>query len=98
MAFGALEPGLQTGFCADTGGGWSTAPPVRPRLASSTPCPTSFSDEDAVMVEPTACAVHAALSAGVDAGDIVAVVGAGTLGLTTAAALHHLVRPARPAR
>ena len=25
IAFGHLEPGLQTGFCADTGGGWSTA-------------------------------------------------------------------------
>ena len=25
VAFGAIEPGLQTGFCADTGGGWSTA-------------------------------------------------------------------------
>ena len=39
------------------------------------------------MVEPTACAVHAALSAGVDAGDVVAVVGAGTLGLAVVAAL-----------
>jgi threonine dehydrogenase-like Zn-dependent dehydrogenase len=24
VAFGHLEPGLQTGFCSDTGGGWST--------------------------------------------------------------------------
>ena len=24
IAFGHLEPGLQSGFCADTGGGWST--------------------------------------------------------------------------
>ena len=45
------------------------------------------------MVEPTACAVHAALSAGVAAGDTVAVIGAGTLGLAMVAALHHLVRP-----
>ncbi|HLH27371.1 MAG TPA: zinc-binding dehydrogenase, partial [Acidimicrobiales bacterium] len=57
----------------------------------------AFSDEDAVMVEPTACAVHAALSAGVRADDLVAVLGAGTLGLLTVAALHHLVRPAEPA-
>ena len=34
-----LEPGLQTGFCCDTGGGWSTLD-GRPR-ASSTPCPTT---------------------------------------------------------
>ena len=45
------------------------------------------------MVEPTACAVHAVLSAGVADGDVVAVVGAGTLGLACTAALHHLVRP-----
>jgi threonine dehydrogenase-like Zn-dependent dehydrogenase len=55
--------------------------------------PDDFSDEAAVMVEPTACAVHAALSGGVRVGDTVAVIGAGTLGLTTVAALHHVVRP-----
>ncbi len=25
IAFGHIRPGLQTGFCADTGGGWSTS-------------------------------------------------------------------------
>jgi len=25
LAFGHIRPGLQTGFCADTGGGWSTS-------------------------------------------------------------------------
>ncbi len=25
LAFGCVEPGLQTGFCCDTGGGWGTA-------------------------------------------------------------------------
>jgi threonine dehydrogenase-like Zn-dependent dehydrogenase len=55
--------------------------------------PEALSDQDAVMIEPTACAVHAALSAGIAAGDLIAVVGAGTLGLTTVAALHRLVRP-----
>ena len=46
------------------------------------------------MIEPTACAVHAALDAEVDAGDRVAVLGAGTLGLCTVAALAHLSAPA----
>ena len=32
LAFGDLAPGLQTGFCADTGGGWSTAGAGGPRL------------------------------------------------------------------
>ena len=66
----------------------------RPRAPSSIAVPDAFTDEDAVMVEPTACAVHAALSAGVEADDVVAVIGAGTLGLATVAALDHLCGPA----
>ena len=92
MAFGDLRPGLQTGFCADTGGGWSTAP-LDAHASQLHAVPESFTDDDAVMVEPTACAVHAVLSAGVDGDDVVAVIGAGTLGLACTAALHHLVRP-----
>ena len=92
VAFGDLEPGLQTGFCAGTGGGWSTAGLVA-HASQLHRVPEGFSDEDGVIVEPTACAVHAALSAGVGGGDLVAVIGAGTLGLATVAALHHLVRP-----
>jgi len=94
-AFGQLAPGLQTGFCTDTGGGWSTAGLVA-HASQLHAVPDGLSDEDAVMVEPTACGVHAVLSAGVAAGDTVAVVGAGTLGLTTVAALHHVVRPTTP--
>jgi threonine dehydrogenase-like Zn-dependent dehydrogenase len=92
VAFGHLAPGLQIGFCADTGGGWSTAGLVA-HAVQLYPVPADLSDEDAVMVEPTACAVHAALGAGVQPGDQVAVVGAGTLGLTTVAALRHLTSP-----
>jgi threonine dehydrogenase-like Zn-dependent dehydrogenase len=92
LAFGDLSPGLQTGFCADTGGGWSAAGLVA-HSSQLHSVPDAFSDEDAVIVEPTACAVHAALSGGIQPDDTVAVVGAGTLGLATIAALHHLVRP-----
>jgi threonine dehydrogenase-like Zn-dependent dehydrogenase len=95
LAFGILAPGLQTGFCTDTGGGWSTAP-LMAHASQLHAVPDALSDEDAVMIEPTACAVHAALSAHVAEGDLVAVVGAGTLGLTTVAALHHVVRPTGP--
>lgn len=92
VAFGHLAPGLQIGFCADTGGGWSTAGLVA--HASQLYAVTDvLSDEDAVLVEPTACAVHAALRSGVVPGDTVAVVGAGTLGLVFLAALRHLTRP-----
>jgi threonine dehydrogenase-like Zn-dependent dehydrogenase len=45
------------------------------------------------MVEPAACAVHAALAAEVGDDAVVAVLGAGTLGLATVAALRHLSPP-----
>jgi threonine dehydrogenase-like Zn-dependent dehydrogenase len=92
VAFGEIEPGLQTGFCATTGGGWSTAGLVA-HASQLHAIPDTFSDADGVIVEPTACAVHAAMSAAITSGAVVAVIGAGTLGLTVVAALHHLVRP-----
>lgn len=92
VAFGHLAPGLQIGYCADTGGGWSAAGLVA-HTTQLHLVPNELTDEEAVMVEPTACAVHAALGAGVEAGDTVAVIGAGTLGLTTIAALRHLTQP-----
>lgn len=84
IAFGHLAPGLQSGFCCDTGGGWSESMVAHPDQLVAVP--DSLSDEAAVMVEPTACAVHAAAAVDVDAGPV-AVIGAGTLGLLTLAAL-----------
>jgi threonine dehydrogenase-like Zn-dependent dehydrogenase len=92
VAFGHLSPGLQIGYCADTGGGWSAGGLVA-HEAQLHPVPDSLSDEDAVMVEPAACAVHAAVAAGVEASHTVAVLGAGTLGLCTVAALAHVAAP-----
>lgn len=87
IAFGHLEPGLQTGYCRDTGGGWSTRMVAHPSQLVAVP--EDLSDEAAVMVEPTACAVHAAdMVTGLNP-DSVAVIGAGTLGLLTVAALRH---------
>jgi threonine dehydrogenase-like Zn-dependent dehydrogenase len=51
------------------------------------PVPDELADEDAVLVEPLACALHAAAVADVQPGDTVAVIGAGTIGLLTLAAL-----------
>ncbi|MDA8275074.1 MAG: zinc-binding dehydrogenase [Actinomycetota bacterium] len=92
---GPLAPGLQTGFCADTGGGWSTAGLVA-HASQLHAVPDALDDEDAVVVEPAACAAHAALAAAVPSGSTVVVLGAGTLGLATIAALTHLVRPTCP--
>jgi threonine dehydrogenase-like Zn-dependent dehydrogenase len=85
IAYGHLEPGLQTGFCESTGGGWSTL--LVAHESQLLDVPDDLTDEQAVMIEPTACAVHAAHH--VRAGDV-AVIGAGALGLLTIGALRRL--------
>jgi threonine dehydrogenase-like Zn-dependent dehydrogenase len=85
VAFGHLEPGLQTGFCESTGGGWSTL--FVAHESQLVEVPESLTDEQAVLIEPFACAVHAA--SGVVSGEA-AVIGTGTLGLLTIAAIRHL--------
>ncbi len=90
-SFGDLEPGIQTGSCHDTGGGWSTAFHAHPSQLH--PVSDALDDEAAVMIEPTACGVHAALVAQVPDDGVVAVLGAGTLGLVTLAALRAHATP-----
>jgi threonine dehydrogenase-like Zn-dependent dehydrogenase len=86
IAFGHLEPGLQSGFCTDTGGGWSGEMVAHPTQLLT--IPEDLSDEAAVMVEPLACAVHAARKvAATGPHQRIAVIGSGTLGLLTIAAL-----------
>jgi len=87
-AFGHLEPGLQVGYCADTGGGWSVSLVAHESQLHAVP--EGMSDEAAVMVEPAACGVHAAAVSG--AAEF-AVIGAGTLGLCTIAALRQFETP-----
>lgn len=50
------------------------------------PLPDTVSDEEAALVEPSTVAVRAVRNSGVKAGDTVAVVGAGTVGILTAQA------------
>jgi threonine dehydrogenase-like Zn-dependent dehydrogenase len=93
LVAGHLQPGLQTGFCADTGGGWSLALVAHDRQLHEVPA--GFSDEAAVMIEPTACAVHGALAApptpdDADTALLGVVIGAGTVGLATIAAIRRL--------
>ena len=82
VGFGHLQPGLQSGFCAATGGGWSHEMVAHP--SQLVDVPTDFSDEAAVLIEPTACAVHAAARY---TGNETVIIGAGTLGLLTLAAI-----------
>lgn len=93
LAHGHLDAGLQTGYCCDTGGGWASEMVAHPSQLH--PVPDELDDAAAVLIEPTACAVHAALAARVEPHDSVAVIGAGTLGLLTIAALARWSPPGR---
>ena len=86
---GMVEPGIQTGFCCSTGGGW--APWFWAHESQLHRIDDDMPDERAVLVEPLAGGIHAALLAWptiahVEA-PIVAVLGAGTMGLGAIAGL-----------
>lgn len=88
VTVGHLAPGLQTGFCKDTGGGWGQQ--LVAHRSQLHRVPEGYSDEQAVLVEPLACAAHTALRAQIAANDRVLVSGAGSVGLLTTLALRHL--------
>ena len=85
-----LRPGIQTGFCTSTGGGWA---PQFVAHDSQLHRLGDVPDERAVLIEPLAGGIHAALLAGrgescrVAREPIIAVLGAGTMGLAAIAGL-----------
>ncbi|MGZ4214151.1 MAG: zinc-dependent alcohol dehydrogenase, partial [Actinomycetota bacterium] len=82
---GHVSAGLQTGYCADTGGGWGGR--MIAHRAQLHAVPEEMDDRTAIMVEPMACALHAVRRANVPRDATVLVVGAGTVGLLTLIAL-----------
>jgi threonine dehydrogenase-like Zn-dependent dehydrogenase len=90
---GPIDVGLQTGYCADTGGGWGEVIVAHPSQVHAVP--ETLSDEAAVLVEPFACCIHAALRGGATKDDVVVVSGAGTIGLLTVAAVRMFTPPRR---
>ena len=92
-ANGMVEPGIQTGFCCSTGGGW--APWFWAHESQLHRIGDDMPDERAVLVEPLAGGIHAALLAWPTIRDldrpIVAVLGAGTMGLAAIAGLRRYV-------
>ena len=92
VAKGDISPGIQTGFCRDTGGGWSRGTLVA-HPSQLHRVPDAVPDEAAVAIEPLACAVHAALETAPD--DTNLVIGAGSVGLLVVAALRHLTDAGR---
>ena len=91
---GDISPGIQTGFCGDTGGGWSQGTVVA-HPSQLHRVPGAVPDEAAVATEPLACAVHAALKVDPGPDETTLVIGAGNVGLFVVAALRKLTRAGR---
>ncbi len=82
---GDISAGIQTGYCRDTGGGWSeNFVAHRTQLYQ---VPDGVSDRAAVLAEPLACALHGARRAPLTDDQSVLIVGCGSIGLLTIAAL-----------
>ncbi len=94
VAKGDISPGIQTGFCHDTGGGWSEGTLVA-HPSQLYRVPDELSDEAAVAVEPLACAVHAALKVEPGPEETALVIGAGSVGLFIVGALRQLTEVGR---
>lgn len=93
VTVGHLSPGLQTGFCRETGGGWSGE--LVAHVSQLHAVPDELPDERAVLVEPLACAVHIARRAQLADGGTALVVGAGAVGLFVTLALRELTPAGR---
>ncbi len=88
---GPLDVGLQTGYCKSTGGGWGEV--LVAHESQLHEVPAAISDEAAVLLEPFACCIHAALRGQATKDDVVVVLGAGTIGLLTVAAIRAFTPP-----
>lgn len=85
MTQGTLAPGVQPGFCRDTGGSWSEY--YLAHVSQLCRVPDNVSDENALLVEPFAVGLHAALQYPPRDDETVLIMGAGVIGLLTLAAL-----------
>ncbi len=85
---GILEPGLMIGAAKDTGGSWSSNFVAHQSQLHAVPA--NLSDENALMVEPFCCSLHAVLIDFPEDDETILILGAGTMGLATLAALRAL--------
>jgi threonine dehydrogenase-like Zn-dependent dehydrogenase len=93
---GNISAGVQTGYCRDTGGGWSGS--LVAHEVQLHKLPDGLPDEAAVMVEPFSCALHGVLRTLGTENSVVStqtalVLGCGTMGLLTIAALRAIDAP-----
>src|SRR5262249_40639295 len=93
---GDIAPGVQTGYCRDTGGGWSSS--LVAHEVQLHRVPKQVLDEAAVLLEPFSCALHSVLQAlALHSSKLenILLIGSGTMGLLTLAALKAVAAPAR---
>jgi threonine dehydrogenase-like Zn-dependent dehydrogenase len=90
---GSISAGIQTGYCRDTGGAWSDEFVAHHSQLHTVP--RDMPDEVAVLAEPFACALHGALRALPRDDATALVIGGGTIGLLTIAAIRALGSKAR---
>jgi len=82
---GDVAPGMLIGTTRGTGGSWGEE--FVAHESQIVRVPEAMSDEEAVLIEPLACSVHAVRANLPGAGERVLVIGAGSIGLLTMAAL-----------
>ncbi len=90
---GHLSPGLMIGACRDTGGSWS--PAFVAHRSQVLPVPEGVRDEEALMAEPMACAVHPLLAHPPSDRSTVLVIGGGVIGQCAVAAVRAVGSAAR---
>jgi L-iditol 2-dehydrogenase len=90
---GALPPGLITGATHGIGGSWGEE--LVAHESQLVAVPDSVRDKQAVLIEPLACSIHAVRSSVPRSGDRVLVIGAGSIGLLTIAALRAVAADTR---
>lgn len=90
---GSLAPGIMTGANRNTGGSWSAY--FLAHQSQLYAVPENISDENAVMLEPYSCGQHAVLIDFPKDDETILILGAGTMGLVTLAALRALGSKAR---
>ncbi len=90
---GHLSPGLMVGACRDTGGSWGET--FVAHRSQVLPVPEGVSDENALLSEPAACALHPLLRHPPRDGATVLVVGGGAIGQAVVACVRALRPEAR---
>jgi len=85
---GDISPGIQTGYCKDTGGGWSDN--FVAHYKQLHPVPDVLSNEQAVIAEPLSCALQAVRKAPLVDDCTVLILGCGSMGALTLAAIRGL--------